>query len=121
MAEPGAADVPAFVPRPEDWTLNDGFEVEESVQLDELELEREERAVGIIVAFFRSVRWKKRLRDKAVALAEGTNHGIGAVNAAGMLSFAQNLEQFDRFQRLKRYVSACNHVCVRAHACIQMN
>jgi hypothetical protein len=116
-----SADVPAFVPRPEDWTLNDGFEVEESVQLDELELEREERAVGIIVAFFRSVRWKKRRRDKAVALAEGANHGIGAVNAAEMLSFAQNLEQFDRFQRLKRYVSACNHVCVRAHACIQMN
>ena len=117
-----SADAPVFAPLPEDWTLNDGFEVEdESVRLDELELEREERAVGIIVAFFRSVRWKKRRRNKAVALAEGANHGLGAANAAGMLSFGQNLEQFDRYQRLKRYVSACNHVCARAHACIQMN
>jgi hypothetical protein len=116
-----SADAPAFAPLPDDWTLNNGFEVEESVRLDELELEREERAVGIIVAFFRSVRWKKRRHNKAVALAEGANHGLGATNAAGMLSLGQNLEQFDRYQRLKRYVSACNHVCVRAHACIQMN
>jgi hypothetical protein len=102
-----SADAPAFASVPEDWTLNDGFEVEESVRLDELELEREERAVGIIVAFFRSVRWKKRRRDKAMAQAEGATHGIGAANAAGMLSLGQNLEQFDRYQRLKRYVSAC--------------
>jgi hypothetical protein len=109
-----SVDAQEFVPRSEDWAMSDGFA--EDVRQGKLEVEREERAVRIIVAFFRRVRWKKRRCDKAAARA-GRDTAAGSAQAGALA--AGNIEQFDRFQRLRRYVRACSCVCAHARTCTE--
>ena len=110
-----SVDAQEFVPRSEDWAMSDGFA--EDVRQGKLEVEREERAVRIILAFFRRVRWKKRRRDKAAARAGRVDTAAGSAQAGALA--AGNIEQFDRFQRLRRYVRAFSCVCAHARTCTE--